>query len=120
MQCGAIVRIEDGKTLFSQALMTDAYWERARGLLGRAPLSDNEALLITPCNSVHMFFMGYPIDVVYLDKTYLVTQVVEGLRPWRVCWGGRAFMTLEVVAGAVARHQIEVGCQLAWQARDRA
>ena len=38
---------------------------RRKGLLGRDGLAAGEGLWIAPCESVHTFFMRFPIDLVY-------------------------------------------------------
>jgi uncharacterized membrane protein (UPF0127 family) len=83
-----------------------------RGLLGRAGLDPDEGLLIRPTNSVHMFFMRFAIDVVFLDRDLVVKKVVERLRPWRMagCRGARA--AVELPAGEASRRGITVGERL--------
>jgi uncharacterized membrane protein (UPF0127 family) len=57
--------------------------------------------------------MGYPIDLVFLDRSNRVTRVVHDMRPWRMHWGaagGRA--CLELPAGAAAASATEAGDQL--------
>jgi uncharacterized membrane protein (UPF0127 family) len=83
-----------------------------RGLLGRSALEPGEGLLIRPTNSVHMFFMRFAIDVVFVDRDLVVKKVVEQLRPWRMagCRGARA--AVELPAGEAARRGITVGEQL--------
>jgi len=87
--------------------------DRMRGLLFASPIEAHEALLITPCNSVHTFFMGYTIDVVYLDKTNTVRRLVPGLKPWRASADLRASRVIELAAGQIARQGLKTGdrCQ---------
>ena len=59
------------------------FWRRAIGLLGRRSLGAHQGLLITPCDSVHTFFMRWPIDVVFIDRAGTITRIVERLQPWR-------------------------------------
>lgn len=89
--------------------------ERLRGLLGRAPLGPDEALDIARCNSVHTVGMRYAIDVVFVGRDGSIVRVVEGLGPWRAaaCW--RAARTVELAAGAAARHGLVRGA--AWPPR---
>ncbi len=42
--------------------------KRRKGLLGRDGLAAGDGLWIAPCESVHTFFMRFPIDLVYLDR----------------------------------------------------
>lgn len=57
--------------------------QRLRGLLDHDSLGDGEALVISPCNSVHMFFMKFAIDVVFTSADGRVVRAISNLRPWR-------------------------------------
>jgi len=86
------------------------------GLMGRRSMPEDGALLITPCSSVHMFFMRFAIDVVFLGREAQVVKIVSGLKPYRVAFGGRgAHSALELPAGAVERRGIAVGDRLVWE-----
>ena len=82
---------------------------RARGLLGRDGLGVGEGMLIDRAGSVHMFFMRFPIDVVFLDRDRKVVGVRPGLPPWRVAGARRAVAALELPAGAAAAAAVEEG-----------
>jgi uncharacterized membrane protein (UPF0127 family) len=56
-------------------------------------------MLIDAAPSVQMFFMRFPIDVVFLDRDRKVVGVRHGLRPWRVAGARRAVAALELPAG---------------------
>jgi len=62
-------------------------WSRFWGLMGRRGLDPGHGLLIKPCSSIHMFFMRFPIDVVFLDRDNVVVKVVHGIKPWRMAMG---------------------------------
>lgn len=95
-------------------MLARTLWTRTRGLLGRPPLAPGEGLLIEPCQSVHMFFMRYAIDVVFLDPEYRVVALRPELRPWRVTrYFRKAHAALELRAGAVAEAGLELDHQLA-------
>lgn len=59
-------------------------------------------MLIDRAGSVHMFFMRFPIDVVFLDRDRNVVRVVQGVRPWRFAGARKAVAALELPAGAAA------------------
>jgi uncharacterized protein len=65
--------------------VANTHWTRLRGLLGLAPddFRNGSGLWITPCRGVHTLGMGFPIDVVYLDRAMTVVDVRPALRPWR-------------------------------------
>jgi uncharacterized membrane protein (UPF0127 family) len=60
-----------------------------------------------------MFFMRFPIDVVFLDRDWRVVGVRHGLRPWRVAGARGAVAALELPAGAAAAAGIDEGDVLA-------
>ena len=68
---------------------------------------------ITPCNSIHTFFMAFPIDVVFADAQGRVSRIRSRLGPWRLAWGGRgARHALELAAGAAEKASIRPGERL--------
>jgi len=65
--------------------VADTHWTRLRGLLGLAAddFRNGSGLWIVPCHGVHTLGMGFPIDVVYLDRAMTVIDVQPEVRPWR-------------------------------------
>ena len=65
--------------------VADTHWTRLRGLLGVKPgdFRNGFGLWITPCRGVHTLGMGFPIDVVYLDRSMTVIFIQRDLQPWR-------------------------------------
>lgn len=87
--------------------------DRTIGLLGTAELPSGAGLLIARSPSIHMFFMRYAIDAVFLDREQRVTTIVPNLRPWRVVWWARGSRDcLELPIGAAAASQTRAGDQL--------
>jgi uncharacterized membrane protein (UPF0127 family) len=80
-----------------------------RGLLGRRSLPADEGILIRPTTSIHMWFMRFPIDAVFLDRDLQVLKVVENLKPWRMAAKRGAKSVLELAAGAAASARLQVG-----------
>ena len=96
--------------------IADSFLSRFFGLMGRRPLPDGCALFLSPCSSVHMCFMRFSIDVVYVRREacgegeseqcvrYRVVKVVPKLWPWlgvSACLSADA--VLEFRAGEAAR-----------------
>lgn len=87
--------------------------DRTVGLLGRSSLPPGEGLWIERSPSIHMFFMRFAIDAVFIDGSGRVVRVVEHLRPWRiVAWARGARDCLELPAGSVGPTGTVVGDQL--------
>lgn len=90
-----------------------SFRDRTVGLLATAHLGPGEGLWIEGAPSIHMWFMRYPIDAVFVDATGQVTKVVPNLKPWRVVWWARgAKDCLELPAGAAEAAHIAVGDRL--------
>ena len=83
-----------------------------RGLLGRRDLPKGEGIFIRPTSSIHMFFMRFPIDAVWVDKELRVVGVSPEVAPWRIaaCKGAKG--VFELPAGEAARRSVQVGEQL--------
>jgi uncharacterized membrane protein (UPF0127 family) len=95
-------RAADGAVLCERCEIPKSAFGRMRGLLGRDGLEPGSGMLIDRAPSVHMFFMRFPIDVVFLDRDRRVVGVRHGLRPWRVAGARHAVAALELPAGAAA------------------
>ncbi len=74
---------------------------RMRGLLGRSSLPEGEGILLRPAGSIHMFFMRFAIDAVFLDAEMRVLGV-RTVPPWRVAGRRGSKAVLELPAGSAA------------------
>jgi len=81
---------------------------RLRGLLG---------LLIERCGAVHTVGMRFAIDLVFLDRAWQVTRVVQNVPPGRLMVGGgwRAARVLESEAGCLDVAALRIGEALTWR-----
>lgn len=98
-------RAEIARTVFS----------RMRGLLGRKDFLSGEALVIPGCQSIHMMFMRFPIDVLFLDKHRRVVGFVENIPPFSfspVFW--RAASAIELPPGTVAASRTQMGDEISF------
>ena len=93
----------DGALVCERCLLTETPLARMKGLLGRAGLKRGEGILLRPASSIHMWFMRFAIDAVFLDRENRVLRVAERLGPWRLagCRGAKA--VLELAAGECER-----------------
>lgn len=90
--------------------LADNFFGRLCGLMFRRKLDSGRGLLLAPCNSVHMLFMRFAIDVVYLDADLCIKKIVRNLTPWlgmSVCLG--AWGALELSRGEADRLNLAVG-----------
>lgn len=87
--------------------------KRMRGLLGRPAIASDEGLWITPCTSIHMFFMRFPIDVIFVDRSLRIIRIHHDVQPWKMARGGRGTHSVfELAPGTAAAHGLQTGDQL--------
>ncbi len=99
-----------GAEKFLQLEIADGFFSRLRGLMGRKKLPQGQGLLLSPCNSIHMLFMRFSIDAVYVDENFVVKKIVRNLRPWlgmSVCLG--AHSCIELAAGGADFFHLKIG-----------
>jgi uncharacterized protein len=102
----------DGSSLCERCLLAETPLTRLKGLLGRRELPVGEGLLLRPASSIHMFFMRFSIDAVWVDRDLKVLKVSADLGPWKVAGCKGAKGVVEVPAGTAARLGIQPGEQL--------
>jgi uncharacterized membrane protein (UPF0127 family) len=107
-----VIRKEDGTVVCGQCVVADSAWTRSKGLLGRSSLAEEEGILLKPGGSIHMFFMRFPIDAVFLDRELRVLRVAADLKPWRVASKRGAKSVLELPAGRCVRVGVREGDRL--------
>jgi uncharacterized membrane protein (UPF0127 family) len=98
--------------LATAADIADTSAKRRTGLLKHQSLEPGEGLWISPCESVHTFFMKFAIDLVYLDKHKKVRKVRHAVPAWRLSACLMAHSVLELPAGVAASTGTQVGDQL--------
>lgn len=125
---GKIVQQDTGTCLVPDCRVAASFFSRLRGWMFHDPVGPDSGLLLIPCNDIHMGFMRFPIDAVFLRSLsggaetakngdrllFEVTSVRENLPPWKLVpvRDGRAEATLELPAGAARRTSIRPGDRL--------
>lgn len=104
-----VVNRTRGTVLASRLEVASSGKKRRKGLLGRNGLSHGEGLWIVPCESVHTFFMRFPIDLVYLDRKNQIKKVRSNVAAWRLSACLSAHSVLELPAGTVRATDVRRG-----------
>ncbi len=109
-----LIRKSDQAIVLQNGKVADGFLSRLRGLIGVTSLQNGEGLYFPRCNSIHMWMMSIPLDVLFLKKeneSWRVLKVYQGVRPWKVlpvsCL--QADDALELPQGSVARIGLRVG-----------
>ena len=93
-------------------------WGRFMGLMGRVALAPGAGLWLPGANGIHMMFMRFPIDAVFLtrpkpdqDGAQAVVSVHRGLRTWTglVPFVRGAYGVLELPVGTIEASGTAVG-----------
>lgn len=104
------MRNQTRATVLAEAAdVADTSATRRTGLLKHERLAPGEGLWIVPCESVHTFFMKFPIDLVYLDRDRKVRKVRSAVPAWRLSACLSAHSILELPAGVILQTGTAVG-----------
>lgn len=77
---------KNGDIISHKMVMATNFLSRIKGLMFSENLPDCDGFLISPCNSIHTFFMRYSLDILFLDKDFKVVMPLYDLSPWRMTW----------------------------------
>ncbi len=109
-------------TAVAEPAIANRFLSRLKGLIGTPALRAGAGLVIPACNSIHMYFMSYPIDVVFLRETtsgidqseYTISSLYSGVRPWRVLplSDFSAHHVIELAEGEIRKHELQEGTRL--------
>jgi uncharacterized membrane protein (UPF0127 family) len=96
--------------LVERGYVAASLWTRLRGLLGRAPLQAGDGLLLRGEKAIHTVGMGYPIDVLFLDRSGQVVHLYHAMPPLRASpYVRRAQDILELPPGVLAKTGTALG-----------
>ena len=107
-----ILKGQIGEVICNKMMVADKILDRMKGLMFSSELPECDGLLISPCNSIHTFFMLYSLDIIFLDKNFKVVKILNDLPPWRITGiYFKAHQVLEMKAGTM-KSGIRVGDKL--------
>jgi uncharacterized membrane protein (UPF0127 family) len=84
---GRARNLDRSTTLADRLETAGSLWAKFMGLMGRATLPPGDGLWLPASNGIHMMFMRFPIDAVFVSKPgadgiRTVRSVHRGLRAW--------------------------------------
>ena len=99
--------------LAEEVQIADSFFSRLTGLLNRQKLAPSEALLIPHCQCIHMFFMRFSIDVLFVDKDNRIVGIVRRIHPFEISPVFlKSSFVVELMAGAIAVSGTEIGDEI--------
>jgi uncharacterized protein len=105
----AIRNATRGTLIAKRAEVAGSGAKRSKGLLGRKGLDPGEGMWIVPCEAVHTFFMQFPIDLIYLDRSHRVKKTRTAMPAWRLSACLTAHSILELPAGTIVKTRTQRG-----------
>ena len=112
-----------GTVLAERVEVAGSLWSKFMGLMGRRALPAGDGLWLPDSNGIHMFFMRFPIDALFLgrlgaDGSADVVAVKAALPAWRgivpLVRGGHG--VLELPSGTLAASLTAVGDRVVFEA----
>lgn len=79
-----ILNTVNNQLLAEQAILASSFSQKLLGLMGKAQLLENEALILPQCKIVHSFFMKFPIDLIFCDQENKIVLLQENFKPWKI------------------------------------
>ncbi|WP_368736066.1 DUF192 domain-containing protein [Ectobacillus ponti] len=99
-----------GKSIPFRIKRADTFLSRLKGLMFRRQPLQQEGLWLLPCSSIHMCFMNFSIDAVFLDKNNRVVRLASHVKPWRfIAPVTSASSVLELPAGSIEMLHLQTG-----------
>lgn len=111
----AVHNISQSFTLARRVTIAGAGFARSKRLFGGNKLRGGMGVWIGPCEAIHTFGMKNPVDVLFLDRRFIVCRLIPHLQPERVfvCFAAASVLKLE--AGAILRTGTRVGDHLLFE-----
>jgi uncharacterized membrane protein (UPF0127 family) len=105
-----IINKTNNSVVAEEVIVASNFFKRMKGLLGKKELRPNQALVLKPCNSIHTFFMHFPIDVLFVDKNNRIIKAISCLKPFKLTpiYLNAAF-AIELPFGTIQSFSIQIG-----------
>ncbi len=113
-----LVRVSDGAVVAAELHVANTFATQFLGLMFRAGLRSGEGLWLQSCSAIHMMFMRFSIDVLFVRGESKPQPGAEGellkvcsnVRPWvGMAWCIGASSTVELAAGTASKVGLQAG-----------
>jgi uncharacterized protein len=101
-------------TIAEKPCVAESIWMRGRGMIGRK-FDPFDAFIIPNCGSVHTWFMGQALDLIFVDSQKVVVGYEMNVKPWRMIVGpSKAATVIELPSGTLCGIPINRDDALFW------
>jgi uncharacterized membrane protein (UPF0127 family) len=112
----SILNLTKNTIISKKVKVANGFLSRLKGLMFKKEIGENEGILLTETNSIHTFFMFFPIDVLFLDENFSVVKKLENLKPNLLVFPfKKAKFVVELKAGKIKETNTEIGDKLIFE-----
>jgi uncharacterized membrane protein (UPF0127 family) len=88
----------------------DGWWAKGIGVIGMTELPRATGIVLPGVASVHTLFVKFPLDILFLDKSFKLMKAQCAVSPWKplVCCPG-AHYTVELASHTLSARLINSG-----------
>ncbi|MDD3374203.1 MAG: DUF192 domain-containing protein [Candidatus Omnitrophica bacterium] len=105
-----ILNLTEKTIVAVKAKEAKSFLARLKGLLGKKFFGPEDALVIDGCQAIHMFFMKFSIDVLFIDQKNKVVGLVQNIKPFCISpFFFRARQAIELPAGSIEKSSVHIG-----------
>ena len=72
------IKNKSGDLICEKCICAESFFDRAKGLMFSDKIPQGgDGMLISPCNSIHTFFMRYDLDIIFLNTNFEVIKIYD-------------------------------------------
>jgi len=102
------------KHLATNVVLATTFGRRLKGLSFSKKLSPDTVWIFPHCQIIHMFFMRFPLGLIFLDQKKAVIHIVKTINPWKISpYVKNAYYVIEACPEIM--ENIQIGETLAWE-----
>ncbi|MGE5605758.1 MAG: DUF192 domain-containing protein [Bacteroidota bacterium] len=105
----------DNELLFTRVKVADDFITKLRGLMFYREMPGIDGLLLCACQMAHLFWMRFPLDLVYLNREKAVVFIETKYPNQLGRFVKNAYYVLEINAGTGKAKNIRVGDIFDWK-----
>jgi len=90
--CVCITNLKNNEIIAEKCVVADSFFVRLKGLIGKKELKQGDGMLFPSCNSIHMWFMRFSIDVIFAierkssenQRLLVVNSIHSNVPAWKI------------------------------------
>tara|TARA_Y100000591_G_C21633038_1_gene593811 strand:+ start:74 stop:418 length:345 start_codon:yes stop_codon:yes gene_type:complete len=78
------IKTKENIYIAKEAIEAKSSLQKMKGLMFSKGMDGFDAMLFKRCNSIHTFFMNYPLDILFINREMKIVKIIRNLKPWRM------------------------------------